>query len=64
MRAAEATPGRYYCGMTNEDQADLKQKSEQAAPVKREETALPDEYDRRGVKLPARARVGGIIIPQ
>jgi hypothetical protein len=22
------------------------------------------EYDRRGVKLPARARVGGIITPQ
>jgi hypothetical protein len=23
-----------------------------------------DEYDRRGIKLPARARVGGIITPQ
>jgi len=25
---------------------------------------LPIEYDRRGKRLPARARVGGIITPQ
>ncbi len=24
---------------------------------------LPDEYDRRGIKLPARTLVGGIITP-
>jgi hypothetical protein len=27
-------------------------------------SSLPDEYDHRGIRLPARTRVGGIIIPQ
>jgi hypothetical protein len=35
-----------------------------SAPVVAVAARLPDEYDRRGVKLPARTRVGGIIIPQ
>jgi hypothetical protein len=27
-------------------------------------STLPDEFDHRGIRLPARTRVGGIIIPQ
>ncbi len=37
----------------------------QVAPVDAEDRdQLDREYDRRGVLLPARARVGGIITPQ
>ena len=40
----------------------------QAAPAQQEETPapaeLPVERDRRGVVLPTRQRVGGIITPQ
>ena len=38
-----------------------------AKPASREtgpNSELPDEYDRRGTRLPPRARIGGIIIPQ
>ncbi len=39
----------------------------QSANAEQESVQAPDssqEYDRRGVLLPARARVGGIITPQ
>ena len=34
------------------------------APREQNAEAAVPEFDRRGVQLPARARVGGIIIPQ
>jgi hypothetical protein len=53
--------GIYYCGMETEKPPVLSDAGDKPSPVV---APLPDEYDRRGMKLPARARVGGIIIPQ
>jgi hypothetical protein len=54
----------YYCGMKQEEKSeqpiDLPPSTSPTSPV----TSQADEYDRRGIKLPARARVGGIITPQ
>jgi hypothetical protein len=33
-------------------------------PKNLSEPALPPEFDHRGIRLPARTRIGGIIIPQ
>lgn len=38
-------------------------KKSDEAPPSSPSTAMPEEYDRRGVKLPARTLVGGIITP-
>jgi hypothetical protein len=57
----EMKMGIYYCGMETEKPPILSDAGDKPSPVV---APLPDEYDRRGVKLPARARVGGIIIPQ
>jgi hypothetical protein len=34
------------------------------SPTKKPDSAKAPEFDHRGIRMPARSRVGGIIIPQ
>jgi hypothetical protein len=47
-----------------EDQAPLRKIGDSTDRIDSSASTLPDEFDHRGIRLPARTRVGGIIIPQ
>jgi hypothetical protein len=56
-----------HCGQPIEDPSpDKVAAAEEPLAAEKSRTASPQgaEFDHRGVRLPARTRVGGIIIPQ